>query len=83
MECLTFELICVKRSFKFIFITQQELQYAQRYQEPQGGAESSYSEPEEQRPPSILKNRVRLRECKSLSSVSQLSNRHLQYNFNG
>lgn len=43
-------------------LTKQELQYAQRYQEPQGGAESSYSEPEEQRPPSILKNRVRLRE---------------------
>ena len=42
----------------------QELQYAQRYHEPQGGGESSYSEPEEQRPQSILKNKVRIRECK-------------------
>lgn len=43
-------------------LTKQELQYAQRYQDHQGGAESSYSEPDEQRPPSILKNRVRIRE---------------------
>ena len=42
----------------------QELQYAQRYHDPQGGGESSYSEPDDQRPPSILKKRSRIRECK-------------------
>ena len=42
----------------------QELQYAQRYHHPQVGGESSYSEPDDQRPPSILKKPSRNRECK-------------------